>query len=115
MKRHLASLIFFALVSIILTHAPYARAEEDTGVRVGQALRESRESAHRIANLVLRMAKNLHAGFHEIFPPKSAAIEGVNAWVDPEGYRRFIASKRRAFEDEVDMEMGVKKEEPPKK
>jgi rhodanese-related sulfurtransferase len=31
MKRHLASLIFFALVSIVLTHAPYARAEEDTG------------------------------------------------------------------------------------
>jgi hypothetical protein len=32
--------------------------------------------------------------------------EGVNAWVDPQGYRRFIASKRRAFEDEVDKEMG---------
>jgi metallo-beta-lactamase class B len=38
-----------------------------------------------------------------------AAIEGVKAWVDPEGYRRFIASKRRAFEDEVDAEMGVAK------
>jgi metallo-beta-lactamase class B len=34
----------------------------------------------------------------------------VNAWVDPEGYRRFIAGKRRAFEDEVDAELGVKKE-----
>lgn len=41
---------------------------------------------------------------------KRAATEGVNAWVDPEGYRRFIASKRRAFEDQVDLEMGVKKE-----
>ena len=40
---------------------------------------------------------------------KRYATEGVNAWVDPEGYRRFIASKRRAFEDEVDTEMGVKK------
>ncbi len=40
---------------------------------------------------------------------KRAATEGVNAWVDPEGYRRFIAGKRRAFEDEVDTEMGVKK------
>lgn len=40
---------------------------------------------------------------------KRAATEGVNAWVDPEGYRRFIASKRRAFEDEVDVEMGVTK------
>jgi len=27
--------------------------------------------------------------------------------MDPEGYRRFIASKPRAFEDEVDLEMGV--------
>jgi metallo-beta-lactamase class B len=35
---------------------------------------------------------------------KRAAIEGVSAWVDPEGYRRFVASKRRAFEDEVDIE-----------
>jgi metallo-beta-lactamase class B len=38
---------------------------------------------------------------------KRAATEGVKAWVDPEGYRRWIASKRRAFEDQVDMEMGV--------
>lgn len=37
MKRHLASLIFFALVSIILTHAPYARAEEEgSGEQSGQ-------------------------------------------------------------------------------
>ena len=43
---------------------------------------------------------------------KRAAIEGVSAWVDPEGYRQFIASKRRAFEDEVDAEMGVKKASP---
>jgi metallo-beta-lactamase class B len=40
---------------------------------------------------------------------KRAATEGVNAWVDPEGYRVFVAGKRRAFEDEVDEEMGVKK------
>jgi hypothetical protein len=38
---------------------------------------------------------------------KRAATDGVNAWIDPEGYRRFIASKRRAFEGEVDLEMGV--------
>jgi metallo-beta-lactamase class B len=38
-----------------------------------------------------------------------AKMEGIQAWVDPEGYRRFIAGKRRAFEDEVDLEMGVKK------
>jgi metallo-beta-lactamase class B len=29
--------------------------------------------------------------------------------VDPEGYRRWVAGKKRAFEDEVDAEMGVMK------
>lgn len=36
-----------------------------------------------------------------------SATEGAKAWVDPEGYRRFIAKQRRAFEDEIDAEMGV--------
>ena len=38
-----------------------------------------------------------------------AKSEGVKAWIDPEGYRRFIAGKKRAFEDEIDKEMGVAK------
>lgn len=38
---------------------------------------------------------------------KRALTEGDNAWTDPEGYRRFIAGKKRAFEDEVDLEMGA--------
>lgn len=36
------------------------------------------------------------------------AKEGPGAWVDPEGYREFIAGKKRAFEDEVDLELGAK-------
>jgi metallo-beta-lactamase class B len=40
---------------------------------------------------------------------KRAETEGVKAWIDPEGYRRFIAGKKRAFEDEVDEELGVSK------
>jgi metallo-beta-lactamase class B len=40
---------------------------------------------------------------------KRAATEGIKAWIDPEGYRRFIAGKKRAFEDEVDEELGVPK------
>lgn len=36
-----------------------------------------------------------------------AKAEGAAAWIDPEGYRRFIAGKRRAFEDKVDAELGV--------
>jgi metallo-beta-lactamase class B len=38
-----------------------------------------------------------------------AKTEGVAAWIDPEGYRRFIASRKRAFEDQVDLEKGVPK------
>ena len=40
---------------------------------------------------------------------KRAETDGVKAWIDPEGYRRFIAGKKRAFEDELDEEMGVPK------
>ncbi|HXH46939.1 MAG TPA: subclass B3 metallo-beta-lactamase [Bradyrhizobium sp.] len=40
---------------------------------------------------------------------KRAETEGVAAWIDPEGYRRFIAGKKRAFEDEVDEELGAPK------
>jgi metallo-beta-lactamase class B len=43
---------------------------------------------------------------------KRATSEGIKAWIDQEGYRRFIAGKRRDFEDEVNLEMGVKKETP---
>jgi metallo-beta-lactamase class B len=38
---------------------------------------------------------------------KRAATEGVKAWINPEEYRQFVASKKRAFEDQVDKEMGV--------
>jgi len=38
---------------------------------------------------------------------KRAQTEGVKAWIDPEGYRRFISHKKREFEDQVDAELGV--------
>lgn len=40
---------------------------------------------------------------------KRAETEGVKAWIDPEGYRRFVAGKKRVFEDEVDEELGAPK------
>jgi metallo-beta-lactamase class B len=36
-----------------------------------------------------------------------AKTEGLAAWMDPEGYRRWVAGKKRAFEDQVDREMNV--------
>jgi metallo-beta-lactamase class B len=38
---------------------------------------------------------------------KRAATEGLKAWIDPEGYRRFIAGKKSAFEALVNVEMGA--------
>jgi metallo-beta-lactamase class B len=40
---------------------------------------------------------------------KRAEAEGVAAWIDPDGYRRFVAGKKRAFEDQVDRELPVAK------
>jgi metallo-beta-lactamase class B len=40
---------------------------------------------------------------------KRAQAEGVKAWIDPEGYRRWVAEKKRAFEDEVAEELGTLK------
>lgn len=50
-------------------------ADSGDAVRLKQALRESPESAHRTVNLVLKLAKRLHLGFHEIFPPDEIPIE----------------------------------------
>jgi metallo-beta-lactamase class B len=36
-----------------------------------------------------------------------AESQSVNAWIDPEGYRRFIAQKKREFEDQIDAELGA--------
>jgi metallo-beta-lactamase class B len=38
---------------------------------------------------------------------KRAQTEGAQAWVDPDGYRRFVSKQKRSFEDQVDLEMGV--------
>jgi hypothetical protein len=53
----------------------YIADSGDTGVRPKQALRETQESANRLASLVLKIARNLHSGFHEIFPPEEQPIK----------------------------------------
>ena len=45
----------------------YIASSGDKTVKLKQALRETVESAHQIAGIVVRMASNLHNGFHEIF------------------------------------------------
>jgi len=34
-----------------------------------------------------------------------AVSEGIKAWVDPEGYRKWVVSQRQAFESRVDTEI----------
>ena len=50
-------------------------ADSGDQVRLKQALRETQESAHRTASIVLKVARNLHKGFHEIFPPLEKPIQ----------------------------------------
>jgi hypothetical protein len=49
-------------------------ADSGDNVRLKQALRETQESAHRTANFIMKLATNLHKGFHEIFPPLEEPI-----------------------------------------
>jgi hypothetical protein len=58
----------------------YIADSGDTLVRPKQALRETQESAHRIAGLVVRLAANLHRGFHEILPPNEGPIRQYERW-----------------------------------
>ena len=55
-------------------------ADSGDNVRPKQALRETRESAHRIVNFVMKLASNLHRGFHEIFPPREEPIKRHQEW-----------------------------------
>jgi len=69
----------------------YIEQSGDSAVRLKQALHESQESAHRIVGLVMRMAKNLNQGFHEIIPVEERAIARHKAYL-----QRVIDSRPKA-------------------
>ncbi len=58
----------------------YINDSGENNVRVGQALRESTDTAHRIVGIVQKMASNVHAGFHEIIPVDQRPIERYEKW-----------------------------------
>lgn len=60
----------------------YIAKSGDRTVRPKQALRETRESAHQIATIVLKLTSNLHRGFHEIIPPEKRPIEEYQKYLD---------------------------------
>ena len=71
------------------------------------------EADYRRTHHVLEMLKPdiwlaQHNEYYDLAGKRERAkTEGVAAWIDPEGYRRFIAHKKREFEDQVDKELGV--------
>lgn len=50
----------------------------DMSVKPKQALHETKETAFRIASIILSMAGNFHEGFHSIFPPEEKAIKALS-------------------------------------
>jgi len=52
----------------------YIAESGDTSVRPKQALHETVETSHKLVNIALKMAANLHRGFHDILPPISEPI-----------------------------------------
>lgn len=53
----------------------YLDESGDTSVRLKQALRETPETIFRTTGLVLKIGRNLHDGFHELFPPTEMPIK----------------------------------------
>lgn len=41
----------------------------DTTVRLKQHIHETQQDAHTLLGSLLKMARNIHSGFHELFPP----------------------------------------------
>ncbi len=52
----------------------YLDESGDTSVRLKQALRETPDTIFRLTGLILRMARNLHDGFHQLFPPMEKPV-----------------------------------------
>jgi len=52
----------------------YLDKTQDTSVVLGQRIRETQEGAHDFLNSLVKMARNLHSWFQELFPPLDAPI-----------------------------------------
>lgn len=61
----------------------YLDSSGDTTVRLKQVIRETQEGAHELLGSLVKMARNLHAGFHELIEVEEAPI------------RAFIEKKKR--------------------
>ena len=57
----------------------YMADSGDQGVRIGQVVHESQESANRIIGIVAKLGWNIHRQFHDIFPPEADPISQHSA------------------------------------
>jgi len=53
----------------------YLDVSGDTTVRLKQHIHETQEDAHKLLGSMVKMARNIHGTFHELFPPISEPIE----------------------------------------
>jgi hypothetical protein len=60
----------------------YLKESGDTTVRLKQHIQETQQDGHRLVNWLVKMARNLHKGFHEIIPPLP---EPIQAFEDKKG------------------------------
>ena len=51
----------------------------DASVRLKQHIREPREGVHELLSSLVKMARNLHNGFHQLIPPLQEAIAAFEA------------------------------------
>jgi len=63
--------------------ARYVEEIGDPSFCTGELIRESKENAARLASIVVRMARNLHTGFHDMLPVVPAAIQSAQEWKRP--------------------------------
>jgi hypothetical protein len=55
----------------------YLDISGDTTVRLKQRLRENKEGEHGLLSSLVKMARNLHAGFSELLPPLEGPIKSL--------------------------------------
>lgn len=53
----------------------YLKESGDTTVRLKQHIRETQQDGHRLLNSLVKLARNLHKGFHEVIPPLPGPIK----------------------------------------
>jgi hypothetical protein len=55
----------------------YLNDSGDTTVRLKQHIHETQQDAHSLLSSLVKMARNIHGAFHELFPPIPEPIKAL--------------------------------------